>query len=143
MVGIGGGVPSAYHDVRLGDVVVSSPRDGTGGVIQYDFGKAIQDQVFLETGFLNQPPTILRSAVAGLRTGYEVDGHHLEGDINKVLQNKTRLQKSTLVHQPAATGCTYRTIRIRAQTETAINCAAIARQRWCRDVHETRTKKTL
>ncbi|KAM0265606.1 hypothetical protein ACHAQJ_000038 [Trichoderma viride] len=42
MVGIGGGAPSQKHDIRLGDVVVSAPRDGTGGVFQYDFGKAIQ-----------------------------------------------------------------------------------------------------
>jgi hypothetical protein len=32
MVGIGGGAPSKEHDVRLGDVVVSVPRDGVGGV---------------------------------------------------------------------------------------------------------------
>ena len=42
MVGIGGGVPSEKHDVRLGDVVVSAPRDGEGGAFQYDFGKTIQ-----------------------------------------------------------------------------------------------------
>src|SRR5271156_3067748 len=39
MVGIGGGVPSAGPDIRLGDVVVSQPHQGYGGVIQYDFGK--------------------------------------------------------------------------------------------------------
>jgi nucleoside phosphorylase len=33
MVGIGGGVPSAEDDVRLGDVVVSMPTGSTGGVI--------------------------------------------------------------------------------------------------------------
>ncbi|KAF7543931.1 hypothetical protein G7Z17_g10343 [Cylindrodendrum hubeiense] len=93
MVGVGGGAPSPQHDARLGDVVVSSPRSGQGGVIQYDFGKAIQDQSFLETGFLNQPPTVLRSAVAGLRARYEVDGHPLEEDIGKALQEKKRLRK--------------------------------------------------
>jgi nucleoside phosphorylase len=93
MVGIGGGAPTQRHDVRLGDVVVSSPRDGKGGVIQYDFGKSIQDQRFLETGFLNQPPTVLRSAVAALRTGYEADGHRLEDDIRGVLQKRPRLRK--------------------------------------------------
>jgi len=41
MVGIGGGAPSEKHDIRLGDIVVSSPRDGKGGVFQYDFGKTI------------------------------------------------------------------------------------------------------
>jgi len=39
MVGIGGGAPSAKHDIRLGDVVVSSPTGRTGGVIHYEFGK--------------------------------------------------------------------------------------------------------
>ena len=46
MVGIGGGAPSLKHDIRLGDIVVSAPRDGKGGVFQYDFGKTIQDQSF-------------------------------------------------------------------------------------------------
>ncbi|OQE34403.1 hypothetical protein PENCOP_c018G00646 [Penicillium coprophilum] len=31
MVGIGGGVPSESHDIRLGDVVVSAPRGGESG----------------------------------------------------------------------------------------------------------------
>lgn len=42
MVGIGGGVPSESYDIRLGDMVVSAPRAGEGGVFQYDFGKSIQ-----------------------------------------------------------------------------------------------------
>lgn len=32
MVGVGGGVPSKSHDIRLGDIVVSAPRDGAGRV---------------------------------------------------------------------------------------------------------------
>ncbi|KAF9773991.1 hypothetical protein IL306_008083 [Fusarium sp. DS 682] len=43
MVGIGGGVPSAKHDIRLGDVVVSARGNGKGGVFRYDYGKAIQE----------------------------------------------------------------------------------------------------
>lgn len=41
MVGIGDGAPSRKHDIRLGDVVVSIPGNGQGGVFQYDFGKTI------------------------------------------------------------------------------------------------------
>jgi hypothetical protein len=41
MVGIGGGVPSEKHDIRLGDVVVCKPIGSFGGVIQYDFGKTV------------------------------------------------------------------------------------------------------
>lgn len=93
MVGIGGGAPSPKHDVRLGDIVVSAPRDGRGGVTQYDFGKAIQDQEFLETGFLDQPPTLLRTAIAALRGTYESDGHQIEENVQEVLQKKVRLRK--------------------------------------------------
>jgi hypothetical protein len=60
LVGIGGGVPGKTHDIWLGDVVVSEPRNGHGGVFQYDFGKSIQGQAFQRTGFLNQPPSVLR-----------------------------------------------------------------------------------
>ena len=41
MVGIGGGVPSANDDMRLGDVVVSKPTGTLGGVVQYDYGKTV------------------------------------------------------------------------------------------------------
>ncbi|RYP68408.1 hypothetical protein DL771_006672 [Monosporascus sp. 5C6A] len=93
MVGIGGGAPSPKHDIRLGDIVVSTPSNGKGGVFQYDFGKTIQDQVFRTTGFLDQPPTILRTAVSGLKAQYESDGHQLEQVIDITLQKKSRLRK--------------------------------------------------
>jgi nucleoside phosphorylase len=41
MVGIGGGAPTAAHDICLGDIVVSSRNGEQGGVFQYDFGKTI------------------------------------------------------------------------------------------------------
>jgi nucleoside phosphorylase len=66
MVGIGGGAPNQKHDIRLGDIVVSASRDGNGGVFQYDFGKTVQGLSFCPTGFLNQPPIILRTALSGL-----------------------------------------------------------------------------
>jgi nucleoside phosphorylase len=93
LVGIGGGAPSKKHDIRLGDIVVSAPRDGKGGVFQYDFGKTIQDQGFRPTGFLNQPPAVLRTAMTLIRGQYESDGHSLEMDIKDILQKKPRLQK--------------------------------------------------
>jgi nucleoside phosphorylase len=93
MVGIGGGAPSRRHDIRLGDIVVSAPRDGKGGVFQYDFGKTTQDQTFRATGFLNQPPALLRGALSDIIAEYESEGHHLEDAINSVLENKPRLQK--------------------------------------------------
>jgi nucleoside phosphorylase len=93
MVGIAGGAPSKENDIRLGDVLVSSPRDGKSGVFQYDFGKTIQTQSFHTTGFLNQPPTILRAAVSGLRAQYESKGHIMEQNINNALAKRPRLRK--------------------------------------------------
>ena len=66
MVGIGGGAPSEEADVRLGDVVVSSPYKTHGGVVQYDSGKTTPSG-FERTGCLNTPPAILLHAVANLQ----------------------------------------------------------------------------
>ena len=66
MIGIGGGVPSEDVDIRLGDVVVSTPHKTHGGVVQYDFGKATPSG-FERTGSLNAPPTILLTAITKLQ----------------------------------------------------------------------------
>lgn len=93
MVGIGGGAPSRKHDIRLGDIVVGTSRDGRGALFQYDFGKAVQGQDFQETALLNQPPAVLRTAVSGLRAQYEAEGHRLGEFIDEVLEMKPRLRK--------------------------------------------------
>ncbi|KID83213.1 Ankyrin repeat protein [Metarhizium guizhouense ARSEF 977] len=93
MVGIGGGAPSADQDVRLGDIVVSAPRDGNSGVFQYDFGKTIQGKSFHRTGFLNQPPAVLRAAVNGLKAEYKLHGHQIEQAISDILEKLPRLRK--------------------------------------------------
>ncbi|KAL2864135.1 WD domain protein [Aspergillus lucknowensis] len=93
MVGIGGGVPTK-HDIRLGDIIVSSSRNGRGGLLQYDLGKELQGQEFHQTGFLNQPPPILRTAVAGLRARYKEEGHRLKESIRAVLDGNKRLKRN-------------------------------------------------
>ena len=93
MVGIGGGAPSRGHDIRLGDIVVSTPRDGKGGVFQYDFGKTIQDQSFQTTEFLNEPPMVLLAAINGLKAQYKIEGHQLEEAIGSILEKKPRLRQ--------------------------------------------------
>lgn len=93
MVGIGGGAPSQRHDIRLGDIVVSEPRNGLGGVYQYDFGRNIQHQPFQSTRFLAPPPPVLLTAISGLRAEYEINGHHIQKDIDEILAIKTRLKK--------------------------------------------------
>ncbi|KAF4947133.1 hypothetical protein FSARC_14038 [Fusarium sarcochroum] len=101
MVGIGGGAPSPKHDIRLGDIVVSASGNGKGGVFQFDYGKVKQNEDFQETGFLNQPPTILRAAVHGLMAQYESEGHQLEGSINSILEKKPRLRKKYKRPEPS------------------------------------------
>ncbi|RAO71649.1 uncharacterized protein BHQ10_007661 [Talaromyces amestolkiae] len=80
MVGIGGGVPSRDADIRLGDIVVSQPEKGHGGVIQYDFGKSTPNG-FEQTGFLNTPPPVLLSAITKLQAYHDRGrsdlSHHL------------------------------------------------------------------
>ncbi|KAM0361981.1 hypothetical protein ACHAPK_011597 [Fusarium culmorum] len=93
MVGIGGGAPSAKHDIRLGDVVVSARSSGKGGVFQYDYGKAIQEHAFEATGSLNQPPQLLLTALSGLEAKHELDGHQLSNNIESVLEQRPRLRK--------------------------------------------------
>lgn len=117
MVGIGGGAPSEKHDIRLGDIVVSDPRNGENGVFQYDFGKTVQEQSFYPTGSLNQPPAVLRSAVSGLESQYELSGHSIQADIDTILNKNPRLKKkykrpesdrlykSQFIHRLAETNC--------------------------------------
>ena len=93
MVGVGGGAPSDKHDIRLGDVVVSSPSGGYGGVYQYDFGKTIQTRKFCQTGILDQPPTILRTAVATVRSRHEEDGNQIDSAVHAALERKPKLRK--------------------------------------------------
>lgn len=92
MVGIGGGVPTK-HDIRLGDVVVSSTVYEKGAVIQYDFGKTVQNQGFIATGFLNKPPTFLMTAVNDLKARYKLKGNQLEQTIRKVLDEYPRIRE--------------------------------------------------
>ncbi|KAF5694732.1 G-protein beta WD-40 repeat-containing protein [Fusarium denticulatum] len=67
MVGIGGGAPSAQHDIRLGDVVTSQPSGTLAGVVQHDRGKILPQGGFERTGSHNAPPQSLLSALARLQ----------------------------------------------------------------------------
>ncbi|KAF2191308.1 purine and uridine phosphorylase [Zopfia rhizophila CBS 207.26] len=58
MVGVGGGVPSAESDIRLGDVVISQPYKQHGG------GHMIR------TGSLNAPHIVLLNGVSKLRANH-------------------------------------------------------------------------
>ena len=94
MVGIGGGAPSDKHDIRLGDIVVGCPVKKEGGVVPYNFGKAVQDQEFELTGSLNSPPTVLLNALSKLEAHHERKGSHIAESARSLIQNNDRLQKN-------------------------------------------------
>ncbi|KAI4731796.1 hypothetical protein E4T49_00609 [Aureobasidium sp. EXF-10728] len=94
MVSIGGGAPTAEHDIRLGDVVVSCPKDGKGGVYQYDYGKRTQGCEFKPTGHLNQPPSVVLTAISKLKSDYDLDGHQIDETIKSILETRPRLKKN-------------------------------------------------
>ncbi|KAL4919595.1 nucleoside phosphorylase domain-containing protein [Aspergillus aurantiobrunneus] len=71
MVGIGG-VPT-NHDIRLGDVVVSTPSNGSSGVYHYGFGKTIQGRSFVDI------------------TQYRRKGHQMDQRIDDILAKERPL----------------------------------------------------
>ncbi|PLB39063.1 uncharacterized protein BDW47DRAFT_116956 [Aspergillus candidus] len=73
MVGVGGGIPSPDHDIRLGDIVISCPDGTSGGVTQYDMGKISVGGKLQRTGSLNSPPRSLLAAVNGMRAAELTD----------------------------------------------------------------------
>jgi len=100
IAGIGGGVPSSVNDIRLGDIVVSQPDVMSGGVIQYDFGKTVQDGKFKRTGSLNQPPDVLLRAVSSLRAKHLREGHRLLEYLSSMVEKYPAMQ-SDFVYQGA------------------------------------------
>ncbi len=93
MVGIGGGIPP---EVRLGDVVVSTPVGQFPGVIQWDFGKAKEGSSFERTGALNNPPTSLLTALTKLETGHELTGTRIPEYLDELKQKWPRLARKYL-----------------------------------------------
>lgn len=68
LVGIGGGVPSSKHDIRLGDIVVSTPSGANTGIIPYDIKKALKCGTSAMNGYLHSPPQHLRCALSEIKS---------------------------------------------------------------------------
>ncbi|CAG8109765.1 unnamed protein product, partial [Penicillium nalgiovense] len=121
MVGIGGGVPSSNPDIRLGDVVVSQPTDTSGGVIQYDLGKALSGGQFQRIGMLNRPPKVLLTALATLQA------HHLTEDSRVVefisnIQAKMPPRKVTKFARPTQADDLFQVEYDHVTSITCLNC---------------------
>ncbi|KAL7915387.1 ankyrin repeat protein [Trichoderma velutinum] len=109
LVGIGAGVarPDLGQDIRLGDVVVSQPGGQTGGVIQYDLGKAKIGQVWERKGILNTPPLVLLHAVAALQAEHEVSPPSIPITLKEMWINNAPLWASSRVPRPQTQGSKY------------------------------------
>lgn len=94
MVGVGGGIPSTAHDIRLGDVVISCPEGTVGGVVQYDMGKVGSGGEFHRTGSLNNPPRSLLTAVSSMRAAELRDDPRFPEYITSATGRTTRTRKS-------------------------------------------------
>jgi hypothetical protein len=104
MVGIGGGVPDLdYRDIRLGDVVVSQPEGTFGGVVQFDFGKTLQNGTFERTGMFNKPSGKLLRALSKVQSDYLLDRGRIS-DYLSVLKSFSRFvypgEAKDLLFQP-------------------------------------------
>ncbi|KAF3184504.1 hypothetical protein TWF788_005208 [Orbilia oligospora] len=93
MIGVGGGVPSRLHDIRLGDVVVSKPRGTSSGVIQYDYGKAVENGQLIMDGSLDKPPKTLLTAMSSLEADHLRRGNGISGHISKMLYKHPHMQQ--------------------------------------------------
>ncbi|KAG9496567.1 hypothetical protein J7337_011343 [Fusarium musae] len=106
MVGIGGGVPTK-HDIRLGDVVVGVPKKRSGGLVQYDHGRAIQGNGIGIMGALNQPPTSILTAIAKLDAWHVRKGCKLKQTVENVLEKNSNLVEAGYGRPPKDTDRLY------------------------------------
>ncbi|KAK5993398.1 Ankyrin repeat domain-containing protein 50 [Cladobotryum mycophilum] len=88
MVGIGAGIPP---NVRLGDVVVSTPSNGYPGVVQWDSGKVEEGNNVKRTGSLNNPPSALLTALTKLETTHEMEGSKVPQYLDELKEKWPRL----------------------------------------------------
>ncbi|KAH8587984.1 ankyrin repeat-containing domain protein [Bisporella sp. PMI_857] len=84
MVGIGGGIPP---NVRLGDVVISSPDYQYPGVVQWDLGKTEEGGKFIRTGALNNPPSALLTALTKLESAHDMNGSKVPRYLDDLKKN--------------------------------------------------------
>jgi nucleoside phosphorylase len=93
MVGIGGGAPSEDHDIRLGDIVVGTSKNGRNEILQYDFGKTIQHRGFQGVQTRNNTPLLLQNAISGLEADYLRKGHQLQKSMQAALKANVRIKR--------------------------------------------------
>ncbi|RKK24130.1 hypothetical protein BFJ66_g15940 [Fusarium oxysporum f. sp. cepae] len=106
LVGIGGGIarPDEGKDIRLGDIVISQPDSTTGGVVQYDLGKAKANGGWERKGSLDKPPPVLLHALASLQAEHELAPSKVPGLLQAMLKANPGMTrpKTDFTYQGAA-----------------------------------------
>ncbi|KAF3385173.1 Nephrocystin-3 [Penicillium rolfsii] len=121
MVGIGGGVPSNFADIRLGDIVVSQPSGLFGGVVQYDLGKVSSGGNFERTGMLNRPPKVLLTALATLQAHHLIEESRVVEFVSSI-QAKMPPDKATIFARPTQEDCLYQGDYDHIASSTCLRC---------------------
>ncbi|KAF3480192.1 ankyrin repeat domain-containing protein [Arthroderma uncinatum] len=90
VVGIGGGMPSPRHDIRLGDVVVSD-------MASY-YGESAPNPDIYSYDIFSEPKSLLRTALDKIRGKYAAEGPQIEEKIRPLLRRTPWFQH--LQHRP-------------------------------------------
>ncbi|CAG7953415.1 unnamed protein product [Penicillium nalgiovense] len=122
MVGIGGGVPSSNADIRLGDIVVSQPADTSGGVVQYDLGKALGGGQFQRTGMLNRPPKVLLTALVTLQAHHFTEDSRVLEFISDAQAKTTSRTAAANFERPTKEDLLYQIDYDHGASDTCVNC---------------------
>ncbi|KAL5355092.1 nucleoside phosphorylase domain-containing protein [Aspergillus floccosus] len=83
LVGIGGGVPSK-HDIRLGDIVVSTPSGLDTGVLAYDSVKVLESGEMKLNACLSRPSRNLLSAITALTSEIQASSWELQELVDQI-----------------------------------------------------------
>jgi hypothetical protein len=73
---------------------VSKPVGELGGVVQYDFGKTVQQGHFVRQGALNRPPTRLLSAASTLQTQLDLGHSYISGILARSVYRNPRREEA-------------------------------------------------
>jgi nucleoside phosphorylase len=126
LVGVGGGVPGVGSDIRLGDVVVSHPGPNHGGVVQFDFGKTMQDGRFVPNNMLDRPPRFLLAAVSTVRSNHARGDSVLSGYLQQIYDHHP-LMKTRYAHPGVEKDVLYESQYDHPQREATCSCCDSAR----------------
>lgn len=98
LVGIGAGVPSQRNDIRLGDVVISTPKGRYSGVLPYDMIKSTDSGMFELNGCLSPPPTHLMCAISELESDPSLSSTPLHKYLQQIEQCKKQYKHPGVAH---------------------------------------------